>query len=85
MARFEPTAAQQKIIETAERLFDARLVQPKCESSAFPICFLGRCSSELGIEPPHRPQVRLLQRKLVGILEVLFGHDNWLIRRCRRR
>lgn len=85
MARFEPTTEQHKIVETAERLFDARLAQPKRESSAFSSYFLERCSSELGIEPPHRPRVRLLRRKLVGVLEAFLGDDNWLVRRFRRR
>jgi hypothetical protein len=72
MAGFEPTAKQQKIIETAERLFDARLAQPKPKSSAFSRYFVEKCSSELGIEP-HKPRVGFLQRKIIGALKMLFG------------
>lgn len=75
MAGFEPTAKQQKIIETAERLFDARLAQPKPKSSAFSRYFVEKCSSEMGIEAPRKNWVSLLQRKMVGTIKMLFGCD----------
>lgn len=84
MARFKLTAEQQRFIKMAERHFDARLIQQNRKPTAFSRYFLEKCSSEQGIKPPRKLRAHSPRLRMLGALEELFGHDNWLIRLFRR-